>query len=128
MKRRFLCAALCAATLGAVAQDRSERERTIFRALDMDGDGSISQAEARWGRNVLESIAADPASAGSGSSAAPARPPSALFRKTDRNNDGYLTDSEMWNAPLPWGSGWMAMDRNQDGRIAPGEFDTLRGR
>jgi hypothetical protein len=116
MKRELLCAALCSATL-AGAQDMSERERQVFRALDLDGDARISRDEARWGRQVIESLAAD--SAGAGGSARPkaSTTPPELYRRLD----------ELWSAPVSSGGGWMAMDRDGDGLIAPSEFTTIRG-
>ena len=127
MKRELLCAALCAVATLAAAQDLSERERQIFRALDLDGDARISREEARWGRELIESLAGD--SAGAGGSASPranAAPPE-LYRRLDRNQDGRLSVSELWSAPVSSGGGWMAMDRDGDGLIAPSEFTTMPG-
>ena len=98
--------------------DSSERERQVFRALDENRDGSISAAEAGWGRRVIESFAPAAASGGSSVPAKRAR----FFPRWDRNDDGYLSERELWEADVPRGAGWMAIDQNGDGRIARPEF------
>lgn len=122
MKRRLLCVALCLLAAPAAAQDLSERERQIFRALDLDGDTTISRDEARWGRELIQSLAQDSAGAGAGATAAP----SEAFRRQDRNRDGRLSESELWSTPVPNRGGWIAIDRDGDGLIAPAEFGAIR--
>ena len=126
MKPAVLFSALCLFATAAAAQDQSERERQIFRALDLDGDASISREEARWGREVIESLAGD--SAGAGGTASPrARQTPELFRRLDRDRDGQLSDSELWSAQASSRGGWIALDRDGNGRIAPSEFGSIRG-
>src|SRR5687767_11471022 len=93
MKPAALFTALCLSATAAAAQDQIERERQIFRALDVDGDARISREEARWGRELIEGLAQD--SAGAGGTASPrAAPAPDLFRRLDRDRDGQLSDSE----------------------------------
>jgi EF hand len=126
MKPAVLFTALCLSATAAAAQDQIERERQIFRALDMDGDARISREEARWGREVIEGLAQD--SAGAGGTASPrAAPALDLFRRLDRDRDGQLSDSELWSAQASRGGGWIALDRDGNGRIAPSEFGSVRG-
>jgi Ca2+-binding EF-hand superfamily protein len=108
----------CALAMSAVHAKSGERERQIFRALDENRDGTISAAEARWGRRVIEAFA--PATASGGGSAPAKRSP--FFARWDRNDDGYLTERELWEANVPRGAGWMASDANGDGRISRPEF------
>jgi hypothetical protein len=61
-------------------------------------------------------------SAAAGASSADA---SALFRRLDRNGDGYLSEQELWGE-LGARSEWAALDRNRDGRISPAEFVVMR--
>jgi Ca2+-binding EF-hand superfamily protein len=117
MKRIAILVA-CALTMPMAQADSGERERQIFRALDENRDGAISAAEAGWGRSVIESLA--PASASGGSSAPAQR--ARFFPHWDRNDDGYLSERELWEADVPRGAGWMAIDQNGDGRIARPEF------
>jgi hypothetical protein len=126
MKRAILIAALYAWTCGALGQERTERERQMLRALDADKDGRVSAIEARSGREAIERLTeADAASGGSTAGDRRNVPASALFRRTDRNSDGYLSQSELWQAPVWRGGGWMATDGDNDGRIAPSEFTSL---
>ena len=50
---------------------------------------------------------------------------SPLFRRLDRNGDGYLSEQELWSE-LGERSGWAAMDSDRDGRISPAEFIVMR--
>lgn len=113
---------VCALAMAAVHGDAAERERQVFRALDENGDGTVSAAEARWGRRVIESYSPGSASAGGN---APAQRRSSFFPRWDRNDDGYLSERELWEADLPRGAGWMASDDNRDGRISPPEFSPV---
>ena len=123
MKRQLLCAALClfAAAVG-FAQDPPERERQVFRALDFDGDGRVSPDEARWGHELIRSLAGEPAGAGG---TARQRIPE-VFRRLDRDRDGRLRSAELFGEEAPRGGGWMAMDRDGDGFISPSEFAAIR--
>src|SRR5689334_25370561 len=49
----------------------------------------------------------------------------ALFRKLDANHDGYLSRQEL-SSPVATQYNWIAVDRNRDGRISPGEFGVVR--
>jgi len=49
----------------------------------------------------------------------------ALFKKLDRNGDGYLTADEL-SAQVAREGNWIAVDRNRDGRISPDEFGIVR--
>lgn len=95
-----------------------ERERQIFRALDENRDGTISATEARWGYSVIGAFSPESASAGDSAPATGSR----FFPRWDRNDDGYLSERELWEADLPRGTGWMAADENGDGRISQPEF------
>jgi hypothetical protein len=98
-------------TVAAVAgaqPERAEREGQILRAPDLSRESVSAGASAA-------------ASASGGSTAEP----SAMFRRADRNNDGYLDQRELWGTTVPRGGGWMAMDRDSDGRIAPAEFRSI---
>lgn len=48
-----------------------------------------------------------------------------LFRQLDRNSDGFLSSEELGRGYGQQGN-WAAVDRNNDGRIAPTEFTTLK--
>jgi Ca2+-binding EF-hand superfamily protein len=124
VKLKLLCAALWSFVSVAGAQDMSERERQIFRALDLDGDAAISREEARWGRELIQSLAQEPAGAGA---TAGAGAMTEAFRGLDRNRDGQLSESELWSTPVPGRGGWMTLDRDGNGLIAPSEFTSLRG-
>jgi hypothetical protein len=50
-----------------------------------------------------------------------------LFRRLDRDGNGYLSPNELEAADVRNG-GWVAMDRNGDGRIARSEFQAVPGR
>jgi Ca2+-binding EF-hand superfamily protein len=132
MKTALVTAATVALASSAFGQDQTARERRMFRALDADNDGRISVSEARWAREALDRFTGnDSASGGSTAGARASKPASALFRRTDRNNDGYLSENELWQAPVPRGGGWITMDRDHDGRIGPTEFtsvDSVRAR
>jgi hypothetical protein len=123
MKPNLLCAALCLFAAGAAAQDLPERERQILRALDFDGDAAVSRDEARWGQELIRSLAGE--SAGAGGTAARRTIPG-MFRRLDRNQDGRLSGQELFSEEAPRGGGWMALDRDGDGFIAPAEFAAMR--
>ena len=122
MKRQLLCTALCLLAAGAFAQDPPERERQVFRALDLDGDGGISRDEARWGHELIRSFAGD--SAGAGGTARQRIPE--VFRRLDRDRDGRLGSAALFSEVAPRGGGWMAIDRDGDGFISPSEFAAIR--
>ena len=122
MKQQLLCAALSLFAAVALAQDPPERERQVFRALDFDGDGRISPGEARWGHELIRSLAGD--SAGAGGTARQAIPE--VFRRLDRDRDGRLRSAELFSEGAPRGGGWMGMDRDGDGFISPSEFAAIR--
>jgi Ca2+-binding EF-hand superfamily protein len=67
-------------------------------ALDSNGDGAVSRAEARAGR-------------------------AAMFTRLDEDGDGYLTDAERAVAGDGQASqrGWMRADANGDGRLSRAE-------
>ena len=127
MKRILLCAALCLFATAAAAQDLIERERQVFRALDMDGDARISRDEARWGRELIETLAGDGAGAGGSASPRAQAAPPEVFRRLDRDSDGQLSASELWSTRVALGGGWIALDRDGNGLIAPSEFTAIRG-
>ena len=65
--------------------------------------------------------------AAGGSAVVPAEDPAAardLFRRLDRNGDGYLTPDELWTL-RGQEANWAAIDRNRDGRISPEEFTVI---
>jgi hypothetical protein len=128
MTRVLFCAALSCFSAIAYAQDQAERERQMFRAMDLDGDTRISREEAQWARDALNGFLAERADAGAGATARAGVRPSAAFRRADRNNDGHLTDDELWSTPVPRGGGWLAHDRDGDGRISPAEFSAHQER
>ena len=47
-----------------------------------------------------------------------------LFERLDKNDGGYLSTTELLAEVAP-GSGWIAVARNQDGRISRGEFEAV---
>jgi Ca2+-binding EF-hand superfamily protein len=49
----------------------------------------------------------------------------ALFKKLDRNGDGYLSAEEL-SVPAAREGNWIAVDRNGDGRISLDEFGIVR--
>jgi hypothetical protein len=49
-----------------------------------------------------------------------------LFDRLDTNRDGYLTEGEL-ASPEALSASWIAMDRNQDGKISRDEFTALNG-
>jgi len=49
----------------------------------------------------------------------------ALFDRLDANHDGYLTPDEL-SAPAALENNWLAVDRNNDGRISREEFTIVR--
>lgn len=66
-------------------------------------------------------------SAAAGASTVPVEDAAAarrLFRKLDRNGDGYLSGQELWSEPGRQDN-WAAVDRNRDGRISPDEFTVI---
>jgi hypothetical protein len=87
----------------------------VCRVLDLNGDRLIQRSE--WNR-----VANADSSAASGGSAARGSP---AFRGADGNDTGYLSDRELWRIPVRSGGGWIAVDRNRDGRIAPSEFERM---
>lgn len=125
MKPAMLFTAFCLSATAAAAQDQSERERQMFRALDLDGDARISREEARWGREVIQNLAGESAGAGGTASPRAAQAPE-LFSRLDRDRDGELNDSELWSAQTSSRGGWIALDRDGNGRIAPSEFGSIR--
>lgn len=48
----------------------------------------------------------------------------ALFDQLDKNKDGYLTGTEL-TSPEAQTSNWLAVDRDNDGRISRAEFTTV---
>jgi hypothetical protein len=91
----MIAAAVLTAATPALAQQRGSLER--FMAMDSNGDGSITRAEARAARE-------------------------ASFSRTDTNGDGYLSEAERSAAP---GAGRMlnaVPDGNGDGRISRAEL------
>jgi hypothetical protein len=128
MTRALLCAALSCFSAITYAQDQAERERQMYRAIDLDGDARISREEAQWARDALNGFLAERADAGAGATARAGARPSAAFRRADRNNDGHLTEDELWSAPVSRGGGWVARDEDGDGRVSPAEFSAYQGR
>ena len=51
----------------------------------------------------------------------------ALFDRLDKNKDGFLTGSELTSQEALTAN-WIAVDRNNDGRIGRAEFSAVEGR
>jgi hypothetical protein len=96
--------------LAAAAQAQLEPQ-VPFERLDTDRNGAISRIEAST-ENA------------SGGATAPRAAEGRLFRRLDRNNDGYLSDAELDHRAAGQAN-WIALDRHGDGRIAPREFRSL---
>ena len=110
--RHLLAASIALAPVASLAQEPGYD----CRALDLNGDRLIQRSE--WNR-----VANADRSAASGGTAAAEGP---AFRRADRNGSGYLSERELWSVPAAKGGGWIAVDRNRDGRISPSEFERLR--
>ena len=94
---------------------RAQEPGYVCRVLDLNGDRLIQRSE--WNR-----VANSDRNAASGGSTARGSP---AFRNADDNDTGYLSDRELWRIPVKSGGGWIAVDRNRDGRIAASEFGRM---
>jgi hypothetical protein len=106
---------IAAAAILAPASALADEPGYDCRALDLNGNRLIERSE-------FNKVANPDRSAASGASAEAAAP---AFRRADRNDSGYLSEHELWRLPVKNGGGWIAVDKNRDGRIAPSEFEPM---
>jgi hypothetical protein len=101
------------------------RPAALILALAVSG-GVAAQAPSPdavlQSRTVDGAVSTRPTHTGRG------RATESLFTGIDRDRNGYLSDGELAGIGVRSGSGWVAMDRNGDGRIDRSEFQAVQGR
>ena len=97
----------------------------ILLAAGLFASGALANEAAMLKMKTLTRAPAESASGGA-SARLPRPQDQVVFREMDQDNDGYLSEAELWRADPRPGTGWMAMDRDNDRRIAPSEFAAIR--
>jgi Ca2+-binding EF-hand superfamily protein len=103
---------------------RHSGERVFVQEAVLDETASARAMAPRESASAGGSAA--PREAASAGASAP-REPSPLFRRLDRDRDGFLSGVELESETALRGN-WMAMDRDGDGRISAAEFSSLPSR
>ncbi|HEY0134226.1 MAG TPA: EF-hand domain-containing protein [Nannocystis sp.] len=116
--------------------DRGHRGRGGLKKLDTDGDGMISQAEARDSRLADKfaeldadkdgKLSKDELHAMKGKGHDPAERAAHMLKKFDANNDGAITQAEVGDHPK-LADKFAELDADKDGKLTSTELQAMRG-
>jgi hypothetical protein len=124
MRLAWIAVAVCLAAAPAWAQQGG---LAALQAMDANGDGSLTRAEAQAARSTLfDRLDADDDGAIDATERAALNGQGQMARSldgADANNDGYISRAELMGQPY---RGFDRLDRNNDDVVSADEIEALR--